>query len=108
MLFDTWAGMLSPAQFRRHVIGPTQAIVAALQAASSRRCRSSAFPRLAGLLVGEYAAATRVDGVGLDTAMDLGLCRAAGPAGVRRCRAISIRWRWSPAARRCGARRRRS
>ena len=34
------------------------------------------FPRLAGLLVGEYATATRVDGIGLDTSMDLG--RAAG------------------------------
>ena len=37
MLFDSWAGVLPPSQFRRHVIQPTQAIVAALRAASSRR-----------------------------------------------------------------------
>ena len=42
MLFDTWAGILSPAQFRRHVIEPTQAIVAALRQRIPT-CRSSAF-----------------------------------------------------------------
>jgi uroporphyrinogen decarboxylase len=70
MLFDTWAGILSPAQFRRHVIDPATAIVGAL------RQRHPAvpvvgFPRLAGLLLGDYAAATSVDGIGLDTSMDL-------------------------------------
>jgi uroporphyrinogen decarboxylase len=78
MLFDSWAGILSPGQFRRHVIGPTQAIVAAL-----RRRHPTVpvigFPRLAGLLVGEYAAATRVDGVGLDTSMDIGLAAGTIP-----------------------------
>jgi uroporphyrinogen decarboxylase len=76
MLFDSWAGILSPEQFRRHVIGPTRAIVAAL------RQRHPAvpiigFPRLAGLLIGEYAAATGVNGVGLDTSIDLGLAAQA-------------------------------
>ena len=37
MLFDSWAGLLPPAEFRRHVIRPTQAIVAALQGTLSER-----------------------------------------------------------------------
>ena len=37
MLFDSWAGMLSPAQFRRHVIEPAQAIVDAAAAAHPDR-----------------------------------------------------------------------
>ena len=93
MLFDSWAGILSPAQFRAHVIEPTQAIVAALRQRASRPCRSSAFPRLAGLLVGDYAAATRVDGVGLDTSMDLGACR-----GVRCRRAWRLQGNLDPLA----------
>jgi uroporphyrinogen decarboxylase len=76
MLFDTWAGILSPAQFRRHVIEPAQTIVSRL-----RRLHPAipiiGFPRLAGMLIGEYVRATGVDGVGLDSAMDL---RAARPA----------------------------
>jgi uroporphyrinogen decarboxylase len=78
MLFDSWAGILSPGQFRRHVIGPTRAIVAAL-----RRRHPAVpiigFPRLAGLLIGEYAAATGVNGVGLDTSMDLDLAAQVIP-----------------------------
>jgi uroporphyrinogen decarboxylase len=75
MLFDSWAGILSPSQFRQHVIGPTQTIVNALRQAHPA-VPVIGFPRLAGLLVGEYATATRVDGIGLDTSMDLS--RAAG------------------------------
>ena len=106
MLFDSWAGILSPAQFRRHVIGPTRAIVAAL------RQRHPAvpiigFPRLAGLLIGEYAAATGVDGVGLDTSMDLGLAARAVPPRM------ALQGNLDPLAlvaggRRCGGRPRRS
>jgi uroporphyrinogen decarboxylase len=81
MLFDSWAGILSPSQFHRHVVRPTQAIVTAL------RQRFPAvpiigFPRLAGLLVGDYAAATGVSAVGLDTSMDLSHAMAAIPPGV--------------------------
>jgi uroporphyrinogen decarboxylase len=69
MLFDTWAGILPPSQFRSHVVRPTKAIVAAL-----RRRHPDVpvigFPRLAGMLLGEYAAQTGVQAVGMDTAMD--------------------------------------
>jgi uroporphyrinogen decarboxylase len=76
MLFDTWAGILSPSLFRQHVIVPAQAITSAL-----RRLHPGVpiigFPRLAGLLLGEYATATGVDAVGLDTSMDLALAGRA-------------------------------
>jgi uroporphyrinogen decarboxylase len=79
MLFDSWAGILSPAQFRRHVIEPTRAIVNALGQLHPT-VPVIGFPRLAGLLVGEYAMATRVAGIGLDTSMDLSLAARAIPA----------------------------
>jgi uroporphyrinogen decarboxylase len=81
MLFDSWAGILPPSQFRRHVIRPTKAIRAALRARHPD-VPVIGFPRLAGLLIGDYAAATSVDGVGLDTSMDLGLASRVIPPGV--------------------------
>ena len=72
MLFDSWAGVLSPSQFHRHVIQPTQAIVAALRLRFPN-IPIIGFPRLAGLLIGDYATATEVNAVGLDTSMDLAL-----------------------------------
>jgi uroporphyrinogen decarboxylase len=69
MLFDSWAGMLPPSQFRRWVIEPTATIVRNL-----KRLHPSipviGFPRLAGPLIGEYALRTGVNTVAIDTAMD--------------------------------------
>ncbi len=82
MLFDSWAGVLSPPLFRQHVIQPT---------ADDRRrgCRSRfptvpviGFPRLAGLMIGDYAAATAVNAVGLDTSMDPALAMRCVPPHV--------------------------
>jgi uroporphyrinogen decarboxylase len=69
MLFDSWAGVLPPTQFRRYVIEPTRVIAAAL------RERFPAVPvigfaRLAGAMLAEYAAATGVQAVGVDTSAD--------------------------------------
>jgi uroporphyrinogen decarboxylase len=78
MLFDSWAGLLSPTRFRQFVIGPTSMIVQRLR----ERFPSVpviGFPRLAGQLIGEYAAATKVDAVGMDTGMDPALVRAMVP-----------------------------
>lgn len=69
MLFDSWAGVLSPAQFRAHVIAPTREIVQALRGRFPA-LKIIGFPRLAGMLLGEYATATGVDAVGMDTATD--------------------------------------
>jgi uroporphyrinogen decarboxylase len=70
MLFDTWAGILSSAQFRSHVIGPAHRIVRALR----MRCPGVpiiTFPRLAGLMLGEFARVTATDAVGVDTSVDM-------------------------------------
>jgi uroporphyrinogen decarboxylase len=75
MLFDSWAGVLSPGQFRAHVVGPTRYIVEEI----GRRHPAVpviGFPRLAGLLIGEYVRATGVHAVGLDTGMDLVLAKS--------------------------------
>jgi uroporphyrinogen decarboxylase len=81
MLFDSWAGILSPSQFQRHVIQPTQTIITALRQRFPT-VPIIGFPRLAGLLVGDYATATRVNGVGLDTSMSIGLARKNIPSDV--------------------------
>ena len=69
MLFDSWAGLLSPGLFRAHVIAPTARIVAGLKARHPQ-VPVIGFPRLAGLLLGEYAKRTGVDAVGLDSSAD--------------------------------------
>jgi uroporphyrinogen decarboxylase len=81
MLFDSWAGVLSPAQFRTHVVRTTRTIVDAL----GHRYPTVpviGFPRLAGLLIGEYVRETGVRAVGLDTGTDLGRARSLMPARV--------------------------
>jgi uroporphyrinogen decarboxylase len=67
MLFDSWAGVLPPEQFRRHVIEPTKRIVAAL----GGKVPVIGFPRMAGLSIETYALETGVNAIGLDTSMDL-------------------------------------
>lgn len=69
MLFDSWAGMLSPALFRRFVIAPTARIVAAVKAAQPH-IPLIGFPRLAGLMLGAYARETGLEAVGLDSTAD--------------------------------------
>ncbi len=81
MLFDSWSGVLSPTLFRRLVIAPTTRIVAGLKALHPA-VPIIGFPRLAGVLVGEYAAQTGVDAVALDTGADLVLASRLVPAGV--------------------------
>lgn len=69
MLFDSWAGMLPPNEFRRWVIEPTARIVAALRE-THPHIPLIGFPRLAGMLLGEYARQTGVQAVAMDTSMD--------------------------------------
>jgi uroporphyrinogen decarboxylase len=78
MLFDSWAGVLSPSLFHRHVIAPAQRIVAALNQRHPG-VPIIGFPRLAATLAGAYASATGVNGVGLDTAADLPLIASMLP-----------------------------
>ena len=70
MLFDSWAGVLPPTQFRRLVIEPTRRIVTAVRAVVPH-IPIIGFPRLAGGLLGEYAGRVGAQAVGLDTQVDL-------------------------------------
>ena len=81
MLFDSWAGVLSPRLFGLHVTEPTRRITAALHARHPG-LRVLGFPRLAGVLVGDYAARTGVDAVALDTGADLARAAGSVPDGV--------------------------
>ncbi len=81
MLFDSWAGVLSPALFAAYVTAPAQHIVAAL-AARFPTVPVIGFPRLGGTLLGSYAAATGVAAVGLDTSVSPQVARALVPARV--------------------------
>jgi uroporphyrinogen decarboxylase len=80
MLFDSWAGVLSPSLFRAHCIAPAARIVAAL-----RQRHPSVpvigFPRLAGVMTRDYAA-TGVNAVGVDTGSDIGAVAAMLPEHV--------------------------
>ncbi len=81
MLFDTWAGVLPPAQFFAHVVRPTARIVAELH----RRypgVKIIGFPRLAGTLMADYAAQTGVQCVGLDTSVDAARVAATLPPKI--------------------------
>jgi len=81
MLFDSWAGLLSPAQFRRWVIEPTAQLVRSIR---KRRPEIPVigFPRLAGPMMAEYAQRTGVQALGMDTAMDPRWAAGAVPPGV--------------------------
>ncbi len=73
-LFDSWAGLLPEAQFRRWVIEPTANIVGRLRS-SHPEVPIIGFPRGAGVLYRDYAERTRVDGVGIDAFLPLAWAR---------------------------------
>ena len=81
MLFDSWAGVLSPSLFRAHVTEPTATIVAALKQRFPH-VPVIGFPRLAGVMIAEYAARTGVSAVGIDTGMDPVKAAAMTPVTV--------------------------
>ena len=81
MLFDSWAGVLSPSLFRRFVALPAARIRAALGECFPE-IPVIGFPRLAGGLLGMYAEISGVDAVGMDTAADPALVAAEVAAPV--------------------------
>jgi uroporphyrinogen decarboxylase len=81
MLFDSWAGVLAPSQFRRYVIDPAQRIAAALRE-TFPYIPIIGFPRMAGLALGDYARDTGVNAVGIDTAADLARALALLPPTI--------------------------
>lgn len=77
MLFDSWAGVLSPSLFRQHCIAPARTIVSALKVRHPD-VPIIGFPRLAGVMTREYAA-SGVDAVGVDTGSDIAAVAAMLP-----------------------------
>jgi uroporphyrinogen decarboxylase len=80
-LFDSWAGSLSPAQFERWVIAPTESLVAAFRARHPA-IPVIGFPKGAGGKLAAYARETRVDAIGLDETVDPVWAAAALPPGM--------------------------
>jgi len=68
-LFDSWAGSLSPAQFRQWVIAPNARIVKALKLRHPDT-PIIGFPKGAGAKLVDYAQETGIDALGLDETLD--------------------------------------
>jgi len=68
-LFDSWSGSLSPLQFEKWVIGPTNKILAELER-SHPQTPVIGFPKGAGEKLAAYARETGVDAIGLDETVD--------------------------------------
>ncbi len=81
MLFDSWAGLLPPAGFRKYVIGPTARIAAAIRQLHPR-VPIIGFPRLAGTMIASYGAEAGVDTIGMDTAADPAVVDGLVPPGL--------------------------
>lgn len=81
MLFDSWAGVLSPRLFAKYVTAPTKQIVAAINARYPG-VPVIGFPRLAGVQVGQYATETGVNAVALDTSTALEIALPLIPLNV--------------------------
>ena len=77
-IFDSWAGVLPPAEFERWCVRPIAAIVAKVRARAPR-ARIIAFPRGAGAQVAKFGAIAEIDAIGLDTAADPKAAVAALP-----------------------------
>jgi len=74
-LFDSWAGLLPPDQFRRFVIAPTRQIVSTIRARFPEP-PIIGFPRNAGALYDAYFAETGVNALCIDQTVALDHARA--------------------------------
>ncbi|SOC00433.1 uroporphyrinogen decarboxylase [Stappia indica] len=73
-IFDTWAGVLDDAGFRRWSIAPTRAIVDGVRAAVPG-AKIIGFPKASAARLADYIAGTGVDAVGLDWTVPGALAR---------------------------------
>lgn len=78
MLFDSWAGVLTPPMFERWAVRPVRRIVDALRERHPE-IPVIGFPRGAGALYQGFDRATGVSAVGLDAQVPLGWARSAMP-----------------------------
>ena len=77
-VFDTWAGILPPAEMRRWCIEPTKRIVDLVRR-EIPDARFIAFPRDVGAAIGHYARETGANALGLDWMADADLVRTTLP-----------------------------
>jgi uroporphyrinogen decarboxylase len=80
-IFDTWAGALAPNELERWGIAPVKTIVSALHKRHPQT-RIIAFPRGIGVSLIDYATATGVDAIGLDTSVSPTAAARVMPPGV--------------------------
>jgi len=78
-IFDSWSGVLPPAEFERWCLAPVERIVAALRAASPAT-PIIAFPRGAATQLGKFADLSGLAAIGLDTAVEPRAAAALLPA----------------------------
>jgi len=80
-IFDTWAGVLGPHEFRRWCIEPTRRLVNKVRQ-SVPGARIIGFPRGAGSNLSQYVKNVPVDAVGLDWAIDMDFVREKIGSGL--------------------------
>ena len=80
-IFDSWAGVLPPAEFESWCVTPLASLVAKVHAAAPD-APVIAFPRGAATQLGKFAGVKGVAALGLDTAVDPAVACAALPAPI--------------------------
>ena len=78
-IFDSWSGVLPPAEFERWCVAPVARIAAKL-AAAAPHAPVIAFPRGAATQLGKFADMPGISAIGLDTAVDPAAVAAMLPA----------------------------
>ncbi len=80
-IFNSWAGVLPPAEFDRWCVAPIAAIAAKVRD-ETPHARLIAFPRGAGAQLAKFAGLAGIDAIGLDTAVEPKAAAAALPERV--------------------------
>jgi uroporphyrinogen decarboxylase len=80
-IFDSWAGVLPPAEFERWCVRPVAGLIAKVRA-KAPHAQIIAFPRGAGAQLEKFAGVAGVAAIGLDTAVDPAAAIAALPAAI--------------------------
>ncbi len=80
-IFDSWAGVLPPAEFERWCVAPLVALVAKVKA-KAPGAPIIAFPRGAATHLGKFAGMKGIAAIGLGTAVEPAAAVAALPGGV--------------------------
>src|SRR5208283_2848018 len=80
-IFDSWAGVLAPAEFERWCVKPVAALIAKVKA-QAPETPIIAFPRGAATQLPKFAGLAGVAGIGLDTAVEPAAAVTALPGPV--------------------------